>query len=125
MLIARLIRPDCYRVAKVLQAYLDGEVDAATAGDVSAHLEHCRRCGLEAGTYRAIKSAIAASPSSEPGAGGPERPDSHPADAADAARQEAVARLRQFAISLAGDGPAPAPDSPAPDSPAPDSPSGG
>jgi anti-sigma factor RsiW len=58
-LLARFLHPDCYRVAKVLQAYLDGEVDAATAGDVAGHLEHCRRCGLEAGTYRAIKSAIA------------------------------------------------------------------
>lgn len=58
-LVARLLRPDCYRVAKVLQAYLDGEVDAVTAEDVADHLEHCRLCGLEAGTYRAIKAAIA------------------------------------------------------------------
>lgn len=90
MLIARLMRPQCYRVAKLLQSYLDGEVDAATAGDVAAHLETCRRCGLEASTYQAIKSAITGAAAS--GAD---------ADAVDAA---ALARLRTFAISLSENG---------------------
>lgn len=48
----------CRRVAKVLQDYLDGEVDARTARAVHDHLEECRRCGLEATTYQAIKDAI-------------------------------------------------------------------
>ena len=115
MLLARLLRPECYRVARVLQSYLDGEVDADTAGDVAAHLEHCRRCGLEAGTYRAIKAAIAVVP-----AGG-----RHPGEGVDA---DALARLRAFAVSLADDGP---PDhgtqhagTPADDPPAPATPSG-
>ena len=87
MFLARLVRPECYRVAKVLQSYLDGEVDAATAGDVAAHLEHCRRCGLEASTYRAIKAAIADGPG--------------PAGRVD---DTALARLRTFATSLADNG---------------------
>lgn len=60
MLIGRLTRSECSRVARVLQSYLDGEVDPPTAAMVSAHLEFCRRCGLEASTYRSIKTAIAA-----------------------------------------------------------------
>ncbi|MFJ9012523.1 anti-sigma factor family protein [Streptomyces canus] len=51
-------RMSCIQVARVLQAYLDGETDEVTAGPVAAHLEDCRRCGLEAGTYREIKSAL-------------------------------------------------------------------
>ncbi len=38
---------------------LDGETDEVTARRVAAHLEDCRRCGLEAITYRAIKDALA------------------------------------------------------------------
>lgn len=49
----------CRYVMRVLQSYLDGEVDARTADIVAAHLEECRRCGLEAATYEAIKVAIA------------------------------------------------------------------
>lgn len=49
----------CIAVTRVLQAYLDGEVDELTARQVCAHLDHCRRCGMGADTYRAIKAAIA------------------------------------------------------------------
>jgi anti-sigma factor RsiW len=49
----------CRRVARVLQSYLDGETDPPTATAVAEHLEACRRCGLEASAYRAIKSVIA------------------------------------------------------------------
>ncbi len=49
----------CAEVAQVLQSYLDGHVDDLTARRVSRHLEHCRRCGLEAETYQAIKDALA------------------------------------------------------------------
>ena len=51
----------CLAVARVLQAYLDGEIDEATTRRVSAHLEHCRRCGMKAATYRAIKTSLARS----------------------------------------------------------------
>lgn len=49
----------CTEVAQVLQSYLDGHVDELTARRVRRHLEHCRRCGLEAETYQAIKDTLA------------------------------------------------------------------
>ena len=49
---------DCARVGKVLQQYLDQELDAATASEVLAHLEECRDCGLEADTYQRIKDSV-------------------------------------------------------------------
>lgn len=48
----------CLRTSRVLQRYLDGEADDLTAARVAAHLEVCRRCGLEAQSYRAIKQAL-------------------------------------------------------------------
>jgi hypothetical protein len=46
-------------VARALQSYLDAEVDQALAQRVGLHLEVCRRCGMKAETYRAIKSSLA------------------------------------------------------------------
>lgn len=54
------------RVALVLQAYLDGETDEVTTRRVAAHLEDCRRCGLEAETYQKIKSALSGRTEPEP-----------------------------------------------------------
>lgn len=48
----------CAEVAAVLQQYLDGQVDDVTTRRVQRHLEACRRCGLEAETYTAIKDAL-------------------------------------------------------------------
>ncbi len=48
----------CHQVAQVLQSFLDGEVDEDTAGQVTAHLEMCRRCGLEGDVYREIKESL-------------------------------------------------------------------
>lgn len=48
----------CLRTSRALQRYLDGEADDLTAARVAAHLEECRRCGLQAQTYRAIKRAL-------------------------------------------------------------------
>lgn len=76
-------RSGCRKVVRVLQDYLDGETSGSTSAMVAEHLEQCRRCGLEASTYRAIKSAIAASA---------------PDQMIDAA---AVERLRRFAQELA------------------------
>lgn len=45
-------------VARVLQAYLDGEAGEETARRVGAHLHICRRCGMKAATYRAIKASL-------------------------------------------------------------------
>lgn len=50
----------CFRTSRVLQRYLDGEADDLTAARVAEHLEECRRCGLHAQTYRAIKHALRA-----------------------------------------------------------------
>ena len=49
----------CREVGRVLQSYLDGQVDDLTARRVSAHLEACRHCGLEAHVYTALKDALA------------------------------------------------------------------
>ena len=73
-----LSRSGCLRVTRVLQGYLDGEVDEATSAIVAKHLEERRRCGLEASTYRAIKTAITQA-----------GPDAAPVDA------EAIERLRR------------------------------
>ncbi len=75
----------CAEVAQVLRSYLDGQVDDLTARRVHRHLEHCRRCGLEAQTYEAIKEAVARR--------------SRRVD------PEALARLRAFSERLAEEGP--------------------
>ena len=49
----------CRQAGRALQAYLDGALDAGSARRVSRHLETCRRCGLEAETYAAIKATLA------------------------------------------------------------------
>lgn len=75
---------ECMHVGPKLQAYLDGEVDAATVRRVVAHLEYCRKCGLEAAAYREIKRALAHR----------ELP-----------AEDAVVRLRAFGEQLAAAGP--------------------
>ncbi|WP_454853614.1 anti-sigma factor family protein [Promicromonospora soli] len=83
----RVPRLECYHVAKVLQSYLDGEAEPATSSVVAAHLETCRRCGLEAQTYLAIKAALAV---------GSQDPTSVEPDAVD--------RLKRFAERLSSPG---------------------
>lgn len=62
----RRIRPrrddrpmDCREVARVLQVYLDGGLDRVPASRLEAHIEECRRCGLEAETYERIRTHLA------------------------------------------------------------------
>ena len=71
----------CPEVGRTLQAYLDGRVDDDWAARVEAHLEHCRRCGLEAETYGELKHALARREV--------------------ALREDALANLRSFAARLA------------------------
>lgn len=59
---------NCMQVAKVLQAYLDGETDELTARRVADHVEDCRRCGLEAAVYQEIKNALARHDAPDPAA---------------------------------------------------------
>ncbi|MDA8282293.1 MAG: zf-HC2 domain-containing protein [Actinomycetota bacterium] len=49
----------CHEVGLILQDYLDGDLDRARVSMVSAHLEQCRRCGMEADAYRRIKDSLA------------------------------------------------------------------
>jgi hypothetical protein len=88
--VRRRLRPHapmrCAEVARVLQRYLDGETDEETLRLVAGHLEDCRRCGLEAETYTALKQAAHRAGTPPP--------------------QEPIARLRAFAEELvAGDAP--------------------
>ena len=73
----------CMQVIRVLQSYLDGYTDELTARRVANHLDACRRCGLEASTYREIKAAL--------------RRKAPPPD------QTALDRLRAFGAALAHD----------------------
>lgn len=78
-------RMTCMQVARVLQRCLDGETDEVTAQRVAAHVEDCRRCGLEITVYREIKNSLARQ----------EMPD-----------ETAMARLRAFGAILLTAGPA-------------------
>lgn len=51
-------RIECMRVRPLLQAFLDGELDDAQRQRVAAHVEACRRCGLEASTYMSLKRRL-------------------------------------------------------------------
>jgi len=75
----------CPEVARLLQSYLDGEIDELKARRIERHLEDCRRCGMKAETYTAIKRSLRQN-----------RP-SVPADT--------VERLRAFGERLATDEP--------------------
>lgn len=79
-LIQRLMMPDCHRVRKVLQSYLDGELDDRHAGMVAAHLDQCDRCGIEAELYEQVRASLQRLRSA---------PD-----------PDALARLRQFADAV-------------------------
>ena len=49
----------CPEVGRSLQRFLDGELaDDVEIEALAAHLEDCKRCGLEADVYRRIKDAI-------------------------------------------------------------------
>jgi len=86
--VRRRLRPNapanCMEVAAFLQRYLDREIDNVTLERVAAHLEDCRKCGLEAETYRALKHALA-------------RHSAPPRDA--------LTRLHRFADELVAQGP--------------------
>jgi anti-sigma factor RsiW len=76
----------CEEVGTWLQHHLDHELDERRSGRLAAHLEDCRRCGLEAETYERIKRSLA---------------DAQPVVPADA-----ITRLREFGERIArGDGP--------------------
>ncbi|MBW3604412.1 MAG: zf-HC2 domain-containing protein [Actinobacteria bacterium] len=47
-------RLECRRVRTLLQAFVDGELDARQRSRVEAHLAACRRCGLDVATYTVL-----------------------------------------------------------------------
>jgi predicted anti-sigma-YlaC factor YlaD len=49
----------CHKVCRILQTHLDGELNGARVAMVTAHLEHCRRCGKLADIYKRIKESLA------------------------------------------------------------------
>ncbi len=79
----------CVHVARKLQQYLDGDLDAATRERISGHLAVCRRCGLDEQAYRDISHALATR--------------------GDLVDQSAIGRLRAFAVDLSNRG-TPAPE---------------
>ena len=74
---------NCREVGRVLQSYIDGDVESDFATKIAAHLEKCKDCGLEYETYSRIKASLANQPST--------------VDA------DAIARLRDFGRDLTGD----------------------
>jgi Putative zinc-finger len=52
-------RRTCREVGPLLQTYPDGELDQAKVGKVAEHLEHCRRCEMEADTDTRIGDSLA------------------------------------------------------------------
>lgn len=51
---------DCIRVNRVLQSYLDGELDDEHGAQmVARHLQACRRCGLAADSIQTLKERVA------------------------------------------------------------------
>ena len=48
----------CAEVARVLHSYLDESLLPPSAQQVAHHLEQCRKCGMEATTYRALKESL-------------------------------------------------------------------
>jgi hypothetical protein len=80
---------NCHEVGKVIQAYLDGELEN-DVDKVSAHIEACKLCGLEAETYTKIKQALEKSGSESE------------------LDRQTVARLREFGAGLvSGENPPP------------------
>ena len=49
----------CGDVLKVIQSYIDGEIDADTARKVASHLDQCHPCADEERIYHQIKSSLA------------------------------------------------------------------
>lgn len=73
-------RWECRKVGALMQSHLDGVLPPDVTRRLHAHLEACRRCGLEADTYRALIEAVGGlTPAADP---------------------EAVQRLKQFVDQL-------------------------
>jgi anti-sigma factor RsiW len=82
----RADRPmSCRQVGRLLQRYLDDELDELATRRIMRHLEDCRRCGLEAAAYTEIKATLARRGAQVPA--------------------ETLSRLHEFAERIAREGP--------------------
>lgn len=70
----------CRQVGKILQSFLDSELDEISTDKVAEHLEDCRRCGMAADEYLEIKASL--------GRGAP------------VSLEESLSRLEEFARRL-------------------------
>lgn len=50
----------CMEASRLVQDFVDGALNAEQARRLAAHLEDCRRCGLEIDIYERIKASLAA-----------------------------------------------------------------
>ena len=48
----------CRQLGKILQSFLDSELDEISTDKVAEHLEDCRRCGMAADEYLEIKASL-------------------------------------------------------------------
>jgi anti-sigma factor RsiW len=56
----RADRPmSCRQVGRLLQRYLDHDLDEVATRRIMRHLDDCRRCGLEVAVYTEIKASLA------------------------------------------------------------------
>lgn len=78
-----IARSRCRRATHLLQAHLDGRLDAEGTRLLREHLDGCRQCGLEAEVYARIKASLAGDGGIPP---------------------ESVRRLEAFAARLTEDG---------------------
>lgn len=51
-------RLGCRQVRRILQSFLDGELDERDVELVAAHLESCTRCRVEADTFSQVIDAL-------------------------------------------------------------------
>jgi anti-sigma factor RsiW len=71
----------CREVGLRIQSYLDDELDSERMAQISAHLDMCVDCGVEADVFRQIKADLASQ--------------------APATDDAALERLRQFSENIA------------------------
>lgn len=72
---------DCKQVGKLLQEYLDDQLNEAVRAKMQTHLMMCADCGLEYTTFLQLKHALA--------------------DRRNALPEDAIRRLQQFSTKLA------------------------
>ncbi len=73
----------CREVRRVINAFVDGQVEEEFTAKIAEHLEDCRRCGLAAEVYANIKQSLQSTPPT--------------------VDHDAIERLREFGSDIARD----------------------